>query len=190
MTAVEFQGAEELVEGLNRAVAAGDPQAVTGGVKRELSQLIRRNLLELPDNLMEAQEDCYARRLLYRSDRLGYEIIAMIWGPGQGTPLHDHAGLWCVDGVIEGRVRVTQYDLLEQNGEQFRFEPQTTVEAGVGAAGALIPPFEYHTIENAFEDRTSATIHVYGGPMDHCTVFEPQENGWYLRRRKELAYNR
>ncbi len=27
----------------------------------------------------------------------------MTWGPGQGTPLHDHAGIWCVEGVVEGK---------------------------------------------------------------------------------------
>ena len=38
----------------------------------------------------------------------------MTWGPGQGTPLHDHAGMWCVEGVLEGRIEVARYDLLDE----------------------------------------------------------------------------
>ncbi len=189
MIEATFRGAEVLVRTLDEAVALGDPKAVTEGVKRGLSTLIGEGALELPAELTRAQEECYARRLLYRSERLGYEVIAMIWGPGQGTPLHDHAGIWCVDGVLDGEVSVTQYDLLEQQGHRFRFQPQETIEAGCGMAGSLIPPFEYHTIQNSLSDRSSVTIHVYGGRMDHCTIFEPREDGWYERKQKELTYS-
>ena len=38
----------------------------------------------------------------------------MTWGPGQGTPVHDHGGLWCVEGVVEGQIAVTRYDVQPQ----------------------------------------------------------------------------
>ena len=38
----------------------------------------------------------------------------MTWGPGQRTALHDHAGIWCVEGVVEGEMAVTRYELLEE----------------------------------------------------------------------------
>ena len=41
-------------------------------------------------------------------------------------------------------------------------------------------------LENA-SDAPSVTLHVYGGEMDHCQVFEPVENRW-LRRYRELRY--
>ncbi len=189
MIEATFKGAEQLIETLDAAVSGPGTEAVTRAVKDGLCDLIRRGAVQLPEDLRRPGEDCYARRLLYRSQQHGYEVIAMIWGPGQGTPLHDHAGIWCVDGVLDGRVRVVQYDLLEQQGECFRFEPQETVEAGVGMAGALIPPFEYHTIHNSLDEQCSITIHVYGGTMDCCTIFEPLEDGWYERRTKDLAYS-
>lgn len=176
------------MEKLDRAVAGKDPGEAAEGVKTALSQLIGGGVVELSDELCCPQDDCYARRLLYRSPSLGYEVIAMIWGPRQGTPLHDHAGIWCVDGVLKGQVAVTQYDLLEQDGDRFRFAPQRTIRAHVGEAGSLIPPFEYHTIENP-NDATSVTIHVYGGVMDCCTIFEPAPDGWHVRRRKEMSYS-
>jgi len=61
------------------------------------------------------------------------------------------------------------------------------VRAGPGEAGALIPPFEYHVIANPAE-QSAITIHVYGGEMTHCHIFEPMTDGTYLRKYKELAY--
>ena len=68
-----------------------------------------------------------------------------------------------------------------------RFERRSKVIAGRGSAGCLIPPFEYHTLGNAAAT-PSVTLHVYGGEMDHCHVFEPQTDGSYRRVRKDLSY--
>ena len=116
----------------------------------------------LPEEIQVAGSESYARRLLYKSERWGYAVVAMAWGPRQGTPLHDHAGTWCVEGVLKGELEITQFDLVEQKDTRFRFNPQGTVTAGPGSAGSLIPPFEYHTLKNNLPDDTSVTIHVYG----------------------------
>jgi len=111
----------------------------------------------------------------------------MTWGPGQKTALHDHAGIWCVECVVEGSMEVSQYDLTSEKGGTFYFERRNHVVAGRGSAGCLIPPFEYHTLGNVL-DTPSITLHVYGGEMDHCHVFEPAGDGAYRRIRKELSY--
>ena len=189
MQTQEFPGSDKMVAILDDAVQAASTAAITAQVSRGLVDLIENRLAVLPSDLKEPQEDCYARRLVYRSPKFGYEVISMVWGPGQGTPLHDHAGIWCVDGVIEGCVEVTQFDLVEQVDDRMRFQAQETVHAGPGMIGALIPPFEYHTIYNHYSDRPSITLHVYGGAMDQCTVFEPEAGGWYRRINREMQYS-
>ena len=188
MNQTDFTGSKELVAMLDEAVASQDTNQVIEAVKEGLCRLIRDERMRLPEELTKPSDESYARRLLYKDPEAAYEVIAMIWGPGQGTPLHDHCGIWCVDGVLPGQVAVTQYDLLERDGERFLFRAQQTVHAGVGTAGSLIPPFEYHTIRNDRPD-PSITIHVYGGLMDRCTVFEPESKGWYRRHEKMLAYS-
>lgn len=37
--------------------------------------------------------------------------------------------------------------------------------------------------------RTSETLHVYGGKMDYCHIFEPVEDGRYRRLARNLRYN-
>ena len=62
------------------------------------------------------------------------------------------------------------------------------MHAAVGSAGCLIPPFEYHVLANAL-DQPSITLHVYGGEMTTCHVFEPVGGGRYVRRDRALSYD-
>jgi predicted metal-dependent enzyme (double-stranded beta helix superfamily) len=181
-------GLGEMIDRLDRAVRGADPERITHEVKDTLERMLTSGSLELPPALVEPRPDRYARRLLHKSEELGYTVLVMTWGPGQGTPLHDHAGMWCVEGVLSGRIDVTQYELLEQRGDRYRFCQQGTVAAGVGDAGALIPPFEYHTIENASATEKAVTVHVYAGEMTSCTAFLPAGDGWHDRQERQLTY--
>ena len=174
---------------LDRAVELGDAQRSTAAVKRTLSDLIRANRIQLPQRFFEPLADTYARRLLHRDERRGYSAIVMTWGPGQGTLLHDHAGIWCVEGVVAGEMEVIQYEMTDDTEGRYRFAPRGRVHALAGAAGALIPPFEYHILRNAFPDQVTVTLHVYGGEMTHCHLFEPNEDGTFRRVEKHLPLN-
>lgn len=191
VTSAHSQGIAELVRQLDRAVELGDPHRTTAAIKRSLSDLIRAGQIELPRRFFEPLPDRYARRLLHRDDERGYNAIVMTWGPGQGTALHDHGGIWCVEGVVAGEMAVVQYELVDPPEEdsdeaRFHFAPRGRVHALAGAAGALIPPFEYHILANALPDRVSVTLHVYGGEMSACCLFEPVGDGAFRRVEKKL----
>lgn len=194
MATQAVHGLDELIDCLDRAVQEPDPERVTHYVKETLERVLTSGALELPPPLVEPRPDRYARRLLHKSDAHGYSVLVMTWGPGQSTPLHDHAGMWCVEGVLSGHIDVTQYELIEQRGERYRFRRQGTVSANVGNAGALIPPFEYHTIANVSPTEKAVTVHVYAGEMTRCTIFVPAsaqpgwQDGWHERQERELAY--
>jgi len=186
---MEFAGKQDLVRRLDAAVRHETVAAVTTGVQGALTEIIGSGAVELPADVKAPIADGYGRRLLYKSPEHGYAVIAMVWGPHQGTALHDHDGVWCVEGVLEGEIDVVRYDLVEDGGERCRFAPQGQVRAGVGSSGALIPPFEYHTIANPCPDATSITVHVYGRELEQCTVFEPLADGWYRRATRHLGYH-
>lgn len=189
MNDVEFKGREALIQALDEAVSCADDEETTDRIRRALCQFIRDGRLRLPNFVVECCPEHYARRLLHRSDEHGYSVLAMTWGPGQGTPLHDHCGMWCVEGVCEGELEVTQYELVEQDTERYRLEPRTVIQAGAGSAGSLIPPHEYHTITNADTAEPAVSVHIYSGEMTMCHTFEPLGGDWYRRRRRELGYD-
>jgi len=188
---------EPVIERLREAVRLGDVTAIAERIKLELETFIPEEGLRLPEHFRTPHPDHYARRLLYRDPELDFTAVVMTWGPGQRTALHDHSGIWCVEGVVEGEMEVTRYELLGEEGDElFRFAERGTVQACAGSAGALIPPFEHHILANDRPGRTSLTLHVYGGEMDHCSVFEPVEpvagqdqSGLYRRTTKSLCYS-
>jgi predicted metal-dependent enzyme (double-stranded beta helix superfamily) len=179
----------ELIRQLDAAVDLGDARRSTAAVKKTLSEMIRAGRIRLPARFFEPLPDTYARRLLHRDERRGYSAIVMTWGPGQGTRLHDHSGIWCVEGVVAGEMEVVQYEMTEDSGGRHQFAPRGRVHALAGASGALIPPFEYHILRNALPDDVTVTLHVYGGEMTSCHVFEPNPDGSYRRLEKHLVLN-
>jgi len=178
-----------LLSRLDRAVELDDVESVTERVKTELQGLCGRTAEALPASYREPLPECYARRLLHRDADQRYTVVVMTWGPGQQTALHDHAGIWCVECVLQGELNVTQYELLERTAGQYRFLERQSVAATVGDAGCLIPPYEYHVLANRLADRTTITMHVYGGEMDHCNLFLPQTGGWWEPSTRRLDYH-
>lgn len=187
---VSFAGHEKFIAALDEAVLTGDDHAVTAALRAALCALIRDPEVLLPAFVYRTIDDHYARRELYRSPEHGYSVVAMTWGPGQGTPVHDHSGLWCVEGVWHGELEITQYELLERRGERWRFRTAGTMQAGTGSAGSLVPPHEYHTIGNASADEVAVSVHVYKAPMQHCSKFVPDGDEWYVRCDNTLSVDR
>lgn len=182
---LDFPGQDKLIASLDAAVVLGDDRAVTDALRRCLCTMIGDRDVALPDCVLQPIADHYARRELYTSPEHGYSVIAMTWGPGQGTKIHDHSGMWCVEGVWRGRLEITQYELAERDQERYRFQPVGTIEAGTGSAGSLIPPHEYHTILNPSEHDIAVSLHVYQRTMVRCGVYSPDAEDAAWQRRGE-----
>lgn len=179
--------AQELIARLAEAAKNVRDGYCCKAVKDVLEDVVASGEDFVDEELMRPAPDKYARRLMHRDPEGRFTLMVMVWGQGQGTPIHDHAGMWCVECVYRGRIKVVSYDLQgSDEAPVVRFTPAREIYAGPGEAGALIPPFDYHTIENA-DSQPSVTLHVYGGEMSWCHAFLPTEGG-YRRERRELAY--
>jgi predicted metal-dependent enzyme (double-stranded beta helix superfamily) len=186
----EFRGRDALLAVIDAAYAEPDGERLTHSLRDGLCRLIRDKAVFLPECVFEPVEGHYARRELYACPERGTSIVAMTWAPGQGTPIHDHCGLWCVEGVWQGQLEITRYELEEEDGERSRFSMHETLMAGAGSAGSLLPPHEYHTIRNPQPDRITISLHVYQKAMGTCATYTPIEGDWYLRGKKDLCLDK
>lgn len=176
----------DLIKCLDEAVAEECGNACCHNVKDVLEEIIASGQDFIAPEFLEPAPNSYARRLLHRDPEGRYSVLVMVWDKGQGTPIHDHAGMWCCECVYRGRIEVVSYDRAdEDSGDTAVFKEELRIMAGVGEAGALIPPFDYHTIQN-LDDQPAITVHVYGGDMTWCHAFVP-EGGHHRRVRKELT---
>lgn len=189
-TEVACPGLNELIARLDRSVEAGSAEAITSAVKADLEEMLGSRKLTLPGAFTTPRRDAYARRLLHRDPQGRYSVIVMTWGPGQGTAVHDHGGLWCVEGVVDGEIAVTQYLVRQEPDGYYRVTPIGSLLAGTGSAGCLIPPTDHHVLANARPAHPSVTLHVYGGDLDDCRVFLPATaDGRYIGSTKLLSFH-
>ena len=186
MSVHDFPGRSHLIDTIDAAVSLGDSTAVVQALRSDLCRMMRERSVQLPACVLEPVQGHYARREIYISPQHGYGVIAMTWGPGQGTPIHDHDGLWCVEGVWHGQLEITQYDLTERNGERYRFTEVGSLIAGTGSAGSLIPPHEHHTIRNASDSDAAVSLHIYQRAMTCCGIFNDMGDGWHVHSSKQL----
>jgi predicted metal-dependent enzyme (double-stranded beta helix superfamily) len=186
---MSIPGTEELIGLVDAAVAKDRVSDTVETIKGDLCRLIRSSQIDLPPEFTVPAEGHYARRLLHKDDEKGYSIVVMTWGPGQKTPIHDHSGMWCVEGVWGGSIDVQQYELTQKEEGHYRFEARNSYEAGVGSAGCLIPPYEFHSISNACDQTAAVSLHIYGGEMKCCSVFDRQPDGSYTRSERPLGYD-
>ena len=187
-TAARSPQVSDLIRRLDQATATDDPHQLCANVKSVLSEIVRSGEEFLDAPFLAPAPERYARRLLHKDPAGRYSVVVMVWDHGQGTPLHDHAGTWCVECVYRGRIRITSFDLEgSASADVLRFTPESVALAGKGEAGHLIPPFEYHMIENP-DSTPAVTIHVYGGEMTSCTAFFPLEGGGHRREIRPLSY--
>lgn len=182
-----FTGRDALLRTIESAIAEPDLEATTHSLRDGLCRLIKDRSVFLPDCVFEPVEGHYARRELYACPESGYSVVAMTWAPAQGTPVHDHCGLWCVEGVWQGQLEIVRYELEEQVGDRCRFTRHETLLAGTGTAGSLLPPHEYHSIRNPNADQIAISLHIYQKAMNDCATFEPLEDGWYQRNKKQMC---
>src|SRR5688500_641502 len=125
-----------LIERLDEAVST---EGCCHKVKEILEDVIRSDHEFLDPQFLAPAEGKYARRLIHLDPNDRYCLMSMVWDKGQGTALHDHAGMWCVECVYKGRIRVRSFRQVgEAEGDIYRFVPDQTLFAGVGEAGALI----------------------------------------------------
>ena len=172
---------------IDAAYAEVTGEALTCSLRDGMCRLIRDRAVSLPDCVFNPTEGHYARREIYLCPERGTSVVAMTWAPGQGTPIHDHCGLWCVEGVWQGQLEITRYEMEEEDGERSRFSMHETLMAGAGTAGSLLPPHEYHAIRNPQPDRITISLHVYQRAMGTCATYEPISDNWYRRGSRTLC---
>lgn len=189
-TPLDFPGRQTLIDAIDAAVALKDDAATVQALRSALCRMMREQSVRLPDCVLQTVEGHYARRELYVSPEHRYGVIAMTWAPNQGTPIHDHSGLWCVEGVWHGQLEITQYDLGQRDGDRYRFIEVGSLIAGTGSAGSLIPPHEYHVIRNASDTDIAVSLHIYQQSMTRCGIFNDLGDGWHVYACKQLSLDK
>ncbi|WP_296001204.1 cysteine dioxygenase [Rugamonas sp.] len=148
------------IDGLEPLLDAGEQRIVERG-----SALLRELLAHddwLPQSAALPDPRHYRQYLLYRDPAARFSVLSFVWGPGQSTPIHDHT-VWGLVGLLRG-AEVSQDYVRGADGTLAPDGPPLRLEAG--AVAAVSPALgDIHQVFNAYDDRISIGIHVYGADI-------------------------
>ena len=114
----------------------------------------------LPDAYAEPEEGKYRQYLLHCDPLERFSVVSFVWGPGVGTPIHDHT-VWGMVGMLRGSETSTAFESAEE-GQALKPCESTTLTPGM--IERVSPKIgDVHVVTNAEPDRASISIHVYGG---------------------------
>lgn len=167
-----------LAAAVRMAVAAGeDPRQTADRVAHALRRHLPGPEVLTPIQL-RGDPDRYQTHLVHVEPGGLFSIAAMVWRPGQLTPIHDHIS-WCVTGVLQG----TEYEEIftaspapspasgpapspasgPASGGRFLTEVVRR-ENPPGTVAGFAPPGDIHRVRNS-STGIAVSMHIYGADL-------------------------
>jgi predicted metal-dependent enzyme (double-stranded beta helix superfamily) len=145
----------KLIDEIDTAYADGATmgERIVAALEQAAAQ---KNLLNAEQR--EPQAGCYARHPIYGDPAGRFTIIAIVWGPGQFSPIHAHHA-WCAYAVCESVLEETLYAWDHESG---RAQPARTAVRSPGyGCYADAGLDQIHRLGNA-RTEPAISLHVYG----------------------------
>lgn len=134
----------------------------------------------------------YTRNLIHAAPDHSLSLYALVWLPGQWTPVHDH-GSWGVVGVVEGVLEERSFVRLSAQ------PPDASADHGIvlarggivllppGAVTTFVPnPDHIHVTGVPAERPRAVSLHLYGRTMTDFNLYDVAAG---TRRRVNVTHN-
>ncbi|KAJ3322367.1 hypothetical protein HDV06_003087 [Boothiomyces sp. JEL0866] len=93
-----------------------------------------------------------------------YNLIALCWGPGQASPIHNHANSHCIFKVLEGQLTETLYPI--RAGSLPKISKYTENQVNYMHDKIGIHRVGNDTCEPAI------SLHLYSPPIEYCKIYD------------------
>lgn len=135
-----------------------DPERLAVGVGDMLAHVLEfDHVLERSE--MTPDPNRYRQHVLHVDPDGRFSVLALVWLPGQLTPIHDHVA-WCVAGILKGRELEHRFTGLPDG----RLRQGERIHNEIGEVSVLTAGPDIHKVACASDDVT-VSIHVYGADI-------------------------
>jgi len=117
----------------------------------------------------------YARNAIHIAPSGNLSLFALVWLPGQWTPVHDH-GCWGVVGVVRAVLEERSYmstsgDIIADRG--IRLKRGGVILLNPGSVSSFVPnPDHIHMTGVPQERDTCVSLHLYGRNMNSFHIYD------------------
>ena len=168
---------------------AGEPADCVLAAAPLMFDLIERAGTFLTPQHYRSSPDGYSRNLVYEAPDGSMSLYALVWLPGQWTPVHDH-GSWGVVGVVEGVLEERSYVRLSPDrgaDTDIDLVRGGTILLCRGAVTSFVPNPDHIHITGVPAGRPRVvSLHLYGRMMSSFNVYDVEAR---TRRRIEVSHN-
>ena len=92
-------------------------------------------------------------------------LLIVVWNPGKGSPIHDHADAHCVMKILKGALKETQYHTPEQiDGKLPPPEIMKETIYSENQVTYISDEIGLHKIANASDTEMAVSLHLYTPP--------------------------
>ncbi|MCR6663147.1 MAG: cysteine dioxygenase family protein [Luteimonas sp.] len=177
---------DDVVVLTDAAMKAGTPARIVPRLVENLRGLLA-NVGDLPQELLQVRKRGYVRRELYRSPKHDYRVIAITWGPGQASPIHDHADVWGVEAVLRGELEVVDFRSVREYEALNELLPSGQHRLKAGNVISLLPPHDLHACRNVGTRETAVSLHIYGRHLERVRSYVHLEGRLYRQEEVRLT---
>lgn len=101
-------------------------------------------------------------------------LLVLVWTPGKGSPVHDHADAHCLMRVLKGTLRETRFSYPDPSVALSRPTVIKETTYKEGEVTYMSDELGLHKISNPDPDRLAVSLHLYTPPnaaRTGCNIF-------------------
>lgn len=153
------------------------PSDIVRALAPTVGELTKRACEFLEPGHRHSEPGEYTRNLVFASDDDTLSLYAIVWRPGQWTPIHDH-GTWGVVGVVEGLLEEQAFIRTDDNpgggaDTDIALAPGGLVLLPPGAVATFVPnPDHIHQTGVASDRPATLSLHLYGRMLNDFHVYD------------------
>ncbi|SGZ51798.1 CIC11C00000001452 [Sungouiella intermedia] len=100
-------------------------------------------------------------------------LLILVWSPGKGSAIHDHANAHCCMKILKGELLESLYDVPESEGHEM--VPRKVTVMTQNEVGYISDKIGLHKISNASNKDFAVSLHLYTPPyasLYGCSMYE------------------
>ncbi|KAJ2829790.1 hypothetical protein IWW50_000643 [Coemansia erecta] len=98
-----------------------------------------------------------------------YNLLILVWGEEQESPIHDHSGSHCMMKLLDGRL---DEELFIQPSDGGPLEKKHTMPLSVDSVAYMHDRIGLHRIGNPSKSEKAVSLHLYSPPYNMCKTFD------------------
>jgi len=122
----------------------------------------------------------YTRNLVDKGNGKS-NLLILVWTPGKGSPIHDHANAHCIMKILKGSLKETLFSWPDQcvlnNGEPSPPKVKKETVYQENQVTYMSDQLGLHQVSNPDPENVAVSLHLYTPPnaaVYGCHIFDPK----------------